>query len=154
MSEYGIGGIGGEERKANNANEGITSIPLNRTLLIEKLTADAPVSPEVVYDLKNTGEVFAHFRPETEVEFETADGSIVNETLRFNNLSDFGKNSLIGRSELLTNLNTQAEIYQKIGRQLKTNKIFVNLLGNTDAKAAYLSAIEALIAELEEAEQA
>lgn len=150
MFEYGIGG---QERKPNNANEGISDIPLNRTLLIEKLTADAPIRPQVVYDLKNVGEVFAHFQPELEVEFETAEGSPANETLCFAGLSDFSKNSLISRSELLTDLHTQSEIYQKIGRQLKTNKIFVNMLGNSEAKAAYLSAIEALIAELNEAGQ-
>ena len=150
MFDYGIGG---QERTPNNANEGISDIPLNRTLLMEKLTTEAPVSPEIVYDLQNISEVFDHFMPEVEVEFETAEGSPVNETLRFRSLSDFGKNSLIGQSELLTDLNTQAEIYQKIARQLKSNRIFINLLGNSEAKAAYVSAIEALIAELDEAEQ-
>jgi hypothetical protein len=150
MFEYGIGG---QERQANNANEGISDIPLNRTLLMEKLTAEAPVSPEIVYDLKNISEVFGHFQPEVEAEFETAEGSQVNETIRFRGLSDFGKNSLIGQSQLLTDLNTQSEIYQKIARQLKTNKIFISMLGNTDAKAAYVGALEALITELEEAEQ-
>lgn len=150
MLEYGIGAL---ERQPNNANEGISDIPLNRTLLMEKLTSDAPVSPVVVYDLKNITEVFGHFQPEVEAEFETAEGSPVNETIRFRSLSDFGKNSLIGQSNLLTDLNTQSEIYQKIARQLKTNKIFINMLGNKEAKAAYLGALEALMAELEEAEQ-
>jgi hypothetical protein len=150
MFEYGIGG---QERQTNNANEGITDIPMNRTLLMEKLTADAPLSPQVVYDLKNVTEVFEHFQPELDVEFESAEGGPVNETLRFRSLSDFGKSSLIRQSELLTHLNIQSEIYQKIARQLKTNKIFISLLNNSEAKSAYLGTLEALIAELEEAEQ-
>jgi hypothetical protein len=120
---------------------------------MEQLTAEPPVSPEIVYDLKNITEVFAHFQPEVEVAFETAEGSSVNEMLQFRSLSDFGKNCLIARSELLTDLHTQSEIYRKIGSQLRTNKIFISLLGNSEAKAAYLGAMDALIAELDEAER-
>ena len=46
-------GIGGEERKANNAAEAISDIPLNRTLFVQKLTNDPAYKPEVVHDLKN-----------------------------------------------------------------------------------------------------
>ena len=42
--------IGGNEIKVD-ASEGIADIPENRTLLIEKLTADDPVNPEVVQNL-------------------------------------------------------------------------------------------------------
>lgn len=150
MFDYGIGG---QERTPNNANEGISDIPLNRTLLMEKLTAEAPLSPEVVYDLKNIKEVFDHFQPEIEVAFDSPGGSPINEILRFRGLGDFGTNSLIDQSELLTDLRAQSEIYQKIGRQLKNNKIFVNLLGGSEAKEAYIRVLEALIAELDESDQ-
>jgi predicted component of type VI protein secretion system len=149
MLDYGIGGV---ERKANNANEGISDIPLNRTLLIEKLTGEAPVSPEIVYDLKNIGEVFGHFQPQLDVEFQTEEGAPVQETLRFASLSDFSTSNIIKQSELLTSLHTHSEIYLKLVQQLKSNKMLLNLLNNKEAKEAYLTALDALIAEIDEAE--
>ena len=79
MFDYGIGG---QERKLN-VSESIVDIPQNKTLLIEKLTADPPIRPEVVEGLKTVGEVFAYFKPEQEVEFDTPEGSTISETLRF-----------------------------------------------------------------------
>ena len=40
-------GIGGNEVNVD-ANESIADIPSNRTLLVQKLTDEAPVSPETV----------------------------------------------------------------------------------------------------------
>lgn len=55
-----------------DASEGIAEIPQNRTLLVEQLTKDEPVAPEVVAGLTNIDEVFAHFRPEIDIEFADA----------------------------------------------------------------------------------
>lgn len=59
--DLGNYGIGGNEVKID-ASEGIAEIPQNRTLLVEQLTKDEPVAPEVVAGLTNIDEVFAHFR--------------------------------------------------------------------------------------------
>ena len=147
MFDYGIGG---QERKLN-VSESIVDIPQNKTLLIEKLTADPPIRPEVVGGLKTVDEVFAYFRPEQEVEFETEDGSTISETLRFQSLSDFGKKGIIAQSEYLQQLNMTFEDFQRYVRQLKSNKILKTLLENPDGKAAYLAAIQSMIRELEEA---
>lgn len=151
MATYGIGG---EERKANNASEGISDIPLNRTLFIEKLTSDAPYKPEVVHDLKNMDEVFQHYQPQVEMEFETEDGSGVSEVLRFQSLSHFGKQGIINQSPFLQNLNAEVVDLQKMIKQFKSNKIFKTVLENQDAKQQYLIALQALVQELEEAEKA
>ncbi len=148
MFDYGIGG---QERKID-VNEGITDIPQNRTLLVEKLTDDAPVQPEIVYDLKNVTDVFNHFQPEKEVEFTDEQGGSFNETLRFRSVADFGKQGLLAQSEFLQNLNLQFEDFQKYVRQLKSNKILKTMLENPDSKAAYLAAIQQAIKELEEGE--
>ena len=57
--DLGNYGIGGNEVKID-ASEGIAEIPQNRTLLVEQLTKDEPVAPEVVAGLTNIDEVFAH----------------------------------------------------------------------------------------------
>lgn len=149
MDTYGIGGV---ERKVDNAAEAISDIPLNRTLLIEKLTSDPAVRPEVVHGLKNMDEVFQHFQPEVEMEFETEEGSSVSEVLKFQNLAHFGKQGIISQSPFLQNLNSEVIDLQKMIKQLKSNKIFRTVLENQDAKEQYLSALKALVQELEEAE--
>ncbi|MVM30400.1 hypothetical protein GO755_10175 [Spirosoma sp. HMF4905] len=146
MFDYGIGG---QERKLN-VSESIVDIPQNKTLLIEKLTTDPTFRPEVVEGLKNVGEVFAHFKPENEVEFDTEEGSTISETLRFNSLADFGKKGVIAQSEYLQQLNMTFEDFQKYVKQLKSNKILKAMLENPDGKAAYMAAIQAMIRELEE----
>jgi predicted component of type VI protein secretion system len=149
MNTYGIGG---EERKANNAAEAISDIPLNRTLFVEKLTYDPAYKPEVVHDLKNIDEVFQNYQPEVEMEFETEEGTTVNEVLRFQSLSHFGKQGIIAQSPFLQNLNAEVNDLQKIVKQLKSNKILKTVLENPDAKENYLASLKALVQELEDAE--
>ncbi|GAB3796417.1 hypothetical protein GCM10028819_13990 [Spirosoma humi] len=148
MFDYGIGG---QERKLN-VSESIVDIAPNKTLLIEKLTADPPLRPEVVEGLKTVSEVFAHFRPEQEVEFDTEEGSTISETLRFSSLADFGRKGIIAQSNYLQELNMTFEDFQRYVRQLKSNKILKTMLDNPDGKAAYVAAIQAMIRELEEAQ--
>ncbi len=144
-------GIGGQERK-QDASEGITEISQNRTLLLEKLTDDPAIRPEIVGDLKTVDDVFAHFQPEKEVEFESEDGSTYTEMLRFRSLGDFGKRGLINQSAALQELNTQYEDFQKFVKQLQSNKILKTLLENPDARQQYQAALRAMIKELEDAE--
>lgn len=142
-------GIGGQERKLDNAQEAITDIPLNRTLLVQKLTADPPLRAQVVEGLRTPEEVFAHFKPELEVEFEKEDGSTMQETLHFESLGDFGKKGIINQSNFLQDLSTQADDLQKLLRQLKSNKILKSALDTPETKAAFLAAIQAMMDELD-----
>ena len=147
MFDYGIGG---QERKLD-VNESIVDIPQNRTLLIEKLTADPALRPDIVEGLKTVSDVFQHFQPQQEVEFETEEGSSISETLRFQALSDFGRKGVIAQSAYLQELNMTFEDLQRYVKQLKSNKILKTVLENPEAKAAYMSSIEVMIRELEEA---
>lgn len=142
-------GIGGQERKLDNAQEAITDIPLNRTLLVQKLTADPPLRAKVVEGLRTPEAVFAHFKPEVEVEFEKADGSTIPETLHFESLGDFGKKGIVNQSRFLQDLSTQSDDLQKLLRQLKSNKILKSALDTPETKAAFLATIQAMIEELD-----
>jgi predicted component of type VI protein secretion system len=143
--------IGGQERK-NEVNEGIADIPQNKTLLIERLTDEPPLSPQVIPDLKNLGEVFNFFQPGKEVEFDTEDGSSRTEKLEFRSLADFGKQGITRQSAFLNELNHQCDDLQKFIRQLKSNKILKSMLENKEAKNAYVSALQGMIGELEQAD--
>ncbi len=142
-------GLGGTEIQSD-ANEAIQEIPQNRTLLVEKLTDNQPIKPEVIKGLKTVEEVFEHFKPEVDVDFEDANGSTKKETLNFSNLGDFGAKGITRQSKFLKNLNTEKEQYVKVIKQLKTNKILKAALTDPDAKEALMESIRALITEIEE----
>jgi hypothetical protein len=147
MSSYGIGG----NEVKTDASEAFGEIPQNRTLMAEKLTNDPPVKPEVVHGLQTVEQVFEHYNPNVEVDFEDAEGTARKETLRFGNLGDFGIRGITAQSSFLKDYTTQTEEYSKIIKQLRTNKILKSALADPAAKAAMLEAIYSMIAELENA---
>ncbi|WP_055446385.1 hypothetical protein [Lacinutrix mariniflava] len=142
-------GIGGNEVKSDGA-EAIQDIPQNRTLLVEKLTQDEPIKPEVVKGLKTIDDVFEHYKPNVEVEFEDSEGAERKETLNFKNLGDYGAIGITKQSKFLKDLSTEKDQYVKIAKQLKTNKILKTALENPEAKQALLDSIRALLTEIEE----
>ena len=147
MQSYGIGG----QEVKGDASEAITEIPQNRTLFVEKLTSEPPIRPEIVGGLKNIDEVFEHFKPSMDVEFEDSEGASKEETLRFNGLADFGTKGITNQSAFLQDLHVQQEQYQKIIKQLKSNKLLRKALENSDTKEALLQSMYSLIKELDEA---
>lgn len=104
--DLGNYGIGGNEVKMD-ASEGIAEIPQNRTLLVEQLTKDEPVAPEVVIGLTSIDEVFAHFQPEIDIEFADAEGAPVEENFRFHNVGDFSVKKMTEQSPFLSGLNAE-----------------------------------------------
>ncbi|WP_346984200.1 hypothetical protein [Chryseobacterium sp. POE27] len=142
-------GIGGNELPLDT-NEAITEIPQNRTLFAQKLTADDPVKPELVEGLTTVEKVFEHYKPEVRADFEDANGTAKMETLKFKNLGDFGTKGITAQSNFLTGLETEKDQYQKIVKQLKTNKILKAALADPDARKALYDIIHVLITELEE----
>jgi hypothetical protein len=147
LEKYSIGGAVVE----NEAFEAFADIPQNRVLIAEKLTADPPVKPEIVEGLSTVEEVFGHFKPKIEMDFETEEGTARKETLRFNNLADFGIKGITTQSAFLGDLTMKSEQYKKIIKQLKTNKLLKAALANADSKQGLIDSLNALIKELEQA---
>ncbi len=145
--KYGIGGMVQE----NEAFEAFADIPQNRVLLAEKLTADAPVKAEVVEGLTTIEQVFEHFKPAIDVDFETEEGTGKKETLRFANLGDFGVKGITAQSEFLNELTMKREQFRKIIKQLKTNKLLKQAISNSESKKNLINSLQALITELEQA---
>jgi hypothetical protein len=142
-------GIGGNEVKVD-AFEAFQDIQSNRTLVAQKLTAMAPVKPEVVEGLTNPEDVFAHYKPAVEMNFENEDGVMVRETLHFKNLGDFGVKGITAQSNFLSDLNTRQDQYQKIIKQLKSNKLLKAALSTEEGRKNLSGALQALLAELNE----
>lgn len=144
---YGIGGV----PVPTEAFEAFEDIPQNRVLMAEKLTVNAPTRPEIVEGLTNVEQVFAHFKPKIEMEFETEEGSMRKEMLQFMGLGDFGVKGITAQSPFLNDLTMKKDQYQKIIRQLKTNKQLKQALAKPETKKALINSLQALIQELEEA---
>ncbi|RKW60799.1 MAG: hypothetical protein D8B52_03495 [Prevotella sp.] len=144
-------GIGGNEVKVD-ANESIADIPSNRTLLVQKLTDDAPVAPEAVYGLQTVEEVFEHFSPSVELEMQNEKGEDVNETMAFKNLGDFNAKSIKEHSEFLSRLDVEKEQNIKIARQLSSNKALLKALKDPETRQAIIDLLEASVDEIKNAE--
>ena len=142
--------IGGSEVKGD-ASEAISEIQQNRSLLIEKLTADPPVKPEIVSGLTNIDEVFDHYKPHIDIDFQDSEGVTRQENLSFGSLADFGVKGITAQSEFLQNLTMQKEQLQKIIKQLKSNKMMRKALENPETKQSLLNSIYAMIREIEKA---
>ncbi len=142
-------GIGGTEVKLD-AFEAFQDIQSNRTLVAQKLTDKAPVKPEVVQGLTNVEEVFAHYKPNVDMSFESEEGLMTRETLSFSNLGDFGVKGITAQSPFLSDLNTKQDQYQKIIKQLKSNKLLKAALASPDGKENLMGALQSLLTELKE----
>ena len=143
-------GIGGTEVKGDTS-EAFADIPQNRTLLIEKFTDNDPIKPEMVQGLQTIDDVFGHFQPEKEVEFVNEQGATSKETLRFGGLQDFGAKGITNQSNFLQGLSSQKEQYDKFLKQVKTNKVLMNVLNDAELRQQYLNALNAMIQEMEDA---
>lgn len=145
-------GIGGNEIKID-ANESIADIPSNRTLLVQKLTDEAPVTPEAVYGLQTVEDVFERFEPTLQFEHKDESGSEVKETMTFRNLGDFDVKKLKESSEFLSKLDVEKEQNIKIARQLSSNRALLKALENPETRDAIIESIEESIREIAEAQK-
>jgi predicted component of type VI protein secretion system len=147
MADYGLGGT----EVKGSASEAIGEIPQNRTFMVEKLTEDAPLRPEITTGLTSIKQVFEHFAPKVDVKFEDQEGAETDEELTFKSLSDFGVKGITGQSDFLKDLTNQKEQFSKIVKQLKSNKMLRKALEKEETKEAMLNSIYALIKEIQEA---
>lgn len=140
--------IGGNEARIEGA-EGISDIPQNRTLLVEKLTTDDPIHPEKVEGLSSVEDVFNHFKPNINVEFQDESGQTVEENYKFSNVGDFSLKNLTLQSKFLNDLNEKKNFYASFMKQLRTNKVLQKALQNEESRQALIAALEELKKELD-----
>lgn len=130
--------------------EAIANISSNKTLLVQKLTSK-PTKVEPIKGLKTIDEVFNHFQPNLEVEYEKENGAMEKEQLNFKSLLDFRKEGIIEQSQFLMDLKSQQDACNAIVKKLKTNKILKTAMENPEAKKNFLEALQALINEIDQA---
>lgn len=129
----------------------MAKLPENRTLLVAELTETPPNKPALTYELETIDAVFEHFKPNTKVEFADEQGASINEKLEFNSVGDFGKKALVDKSELLGTLDDKQKEHLSFSRKLQSNKVLQKILNDPAKKTAYITMLQALIQELEDA---
>lgn len=148
MIDEGAIGIGGNIIE-EETNEGIAEIPGNRTMLINLFTADEPGIPEIVDNLKTIDDLFQYFLPNIDVEFHNEEGEPVQENFKFENVGDFSAKNMTKQSPFLNNLSSRKEFYEKVIKQLRSNKILQRVIADKDMKTAMLLILKELKSELE-----
>lgn len=139
--------IGGNERKVD-VSEGFADIGYNKTLFIQQLTDQEPLKPQTVESLKTVEEVFEHYKPQVEVEFENLDGVAVREELRFSNVGDFNVKNLVKQSNYLHSLTVEKDLYTSLIKNLKTNKALSTAFADSGNKEAFINALKNFVQEL------
>lgn len=140
-------GIGGNEVKIDSS-EAIANIPENRSLIVEQLTSDEPVTPEAVKGLSTVEEVFEHFSPNVDVEFENEQGQPVKENFSFKTVADFSVKNMTENSEFLKELAMEKDFFEGLIKQLRSNKVLQRVLENAESKEAFIAALKELKSEL------
>lgn len=143
-------GIGGNEVRVD-ASESIAMIPENRTLIVEQLTSEEAVQPEIVEGLATIEQVFDHYKPQVDVEFENAEGQPIRESFSFQNVGDFSVKKLTEQSNFLSKLNVEKEFWESLQKQLRSNKVLQRALESPDTKEALIASLQSILAELKEA---
>lgn len=140
-------GVGGNEVKID-ANEAIAEIPSNRTLFVQKLTDEAPITPEIEYGLETVEDVFERFKPSVTLEHQDQEGNEIQEVLEFLNLGDFGAKSIKEKSAFLSQLDVKREQLLKMSRQLTTNRALLKAIADPEVKAALIELLETSLQEI------
>ena len=95
-------------------------------------------------------DVYEKFQPNVDVEFETVDGETVKENFKFTNTGDFQVKQMTEHSDFLKGLSLEQEFYEKLVKQLRTNKVLQKALENEESRQGMIDALTKLREELKE----
>ena len=132
----------------------VSPIDNNKTLMIDQYTSDAePGNPELVENIQNIEDAFAHFKPSVEVDFVDEEGGSVNEKLHFGELRDFeaqgGKGKLVENSAFLSGVKKKIDTNVKIRKSIEQNRKLRDILKEGQSRDELKAMLQAMLAELE-----
>jgi hypothetical protein len=139
------------------SNAKVSLIDQNKTLMIDQYTTDVDSgNPELVEDIQNIEDAFAHFKPKVDVTFTDADGGSVDETLKFGEIRDFeangGKGRLVENSPFLSGVKMKIETNQKIRKSIEQNRKLRDILKEAGSRAELKEVLQSMLDELQAAE--
>ncbi|TDH18491.1 hypothetical protein EXU57_23115 [Segetibacter sp. 3557_3] len=148
MSQVVNDGVGGFVQSPE-LSPSIKHLPLDRTLYAGLLTANPPVKPTIAEGLTDTGKVLEHYQPCINVAFEDKNGTTREETIRFKSLADFSLKSFVAQSGLLKELSHEKEQYQKLGNELRFNRVLNKALSDPITRQYFLNFFKEMMNELD-----
>ena len=137
------------------AQDGIIEFPQNRALYADQFTDEAPQSDEdrEGFKAKSMKDVFEHYQPsKSGIALENEDGGAVYEDFDFKSLKDFADEALIEQSALMGAAKDKIDAYNAVIRQLEKNKSLRSAMKDPGQRENLKNALQALLAEIEEAE--
>ena len=136
-----------------NTSDAIVEFPQNRTLMIEQLTDTPPAKVDFQHEFATMEDVFDHYKPNVDVEFENVNGQPVKENLKFNATKDFDEDGLMKNSKFLNDISLDIKTYADMEQQLVKNKVLRDALANEASRKDLVVALQAILAELQQAEE-
>lgn len=137
------------------SNAKVTPLDNNKSIIIDQYTSDVEVGNSELFEgAKTMQDVFNHFKPSVNVEFEDEQGGIVSEQLHFNEMRDFeangGKGNLVTNSPFLSGAKSKVDVSAKIRKQIEQNRRLRDILKDAEGKAELKELLEALLQEIKE----
>lgn len=137
------------------SNAKVTPLDNNKSIIIDQYTSDVEVGNSELFEgAKTMQDVFNHFKPSVNVEFEDEQGGIVSEELHFKEMRDFeangGKGNLVTNSPFLSGAKSKVDVAAKIRKQIEQNRRLRDILKDEEGKAELKELLEALLQEIKE----
>lgn len=132
------------------AVDGIIEFPQNKTLYVDQFTDMAPIKPGEVFQPETMEDVFERYQPEKRgVQMLDLEGRPVRENFKFNAIKDFDDKELVRQSAYLSQQKETVESYKTIEQQLIKNKVLRRAFEDEESRKHLVTALQALLAELE-----
>ncbi len=148
MPENVVYGVGATSMPVET-NVALGPLPENKTMVVQKLTQEAPDEAVLVKGIENMEQVFQQFQPKVELDFDNEDGSTSPQELRFESIVDFKPEKMMEKNEFLKDLNAQKDEYGNIHSKLKANTSLQKVLANDEQKQAFIAVLNSFITELQ-----
>ena len=137
------------------SNAKVSPLDNNKSIIIDQYTSDVEVGNSELFEgPKTMQDVFNHFKPSVEVQFEDEQGGIVTEQLHFNEMRDFeangGKGNLVANSAFLSDAKSKVDVSAKIRKQIEQNRRLRDILKDEEGKAELKELLEELLKEIKE----
>jgi predicted component of type VI protein secretion system len=140
--------IGTTEYKEKSDSIPVDLLPSNKMVYLTKLNSREETEPELTR-CKNLKEVFATFRPTSEVTVQKQDGSEESVELEFNAMKDFGSMEIIQKNEYLQSKYNEVEILRNLKNLLdKPNSKLKKDLSSPEKKAEFLRVLKSYVDQL------
>jgi len=132
----------------------VSLIDNNKTLMVDQYTSDVEAgNPELVEDIQNIEDAFAHFKPNVNVDFTDEEGGSVSENLKFGEIRDFeadgGKGRLVQNSAFLSGTKQKIDTNVKIRKSIEQNRKLREMLKAAGSRDELKQMLQSMLDELQ-----